>query len=84
MSLRQTKAIVSLLQSEINAQIRLVLNYQGATRDNMSLVVSELDGSDKGYDQRMIASIRQTQKSLEETLIELRQASTALDQIRAL
>lgn len=84
MSLRQTKSIVAALQSEINSQIGLVLSYQDNTRENMSIVVTELDGSSRGYDQRMVASIKATQRALDSTLTELRQASQALNQIRAL
>jgi hypothetical protein len=45
----------------------------------MKLVSTELQGSNKGYDQRMLDALTQAESALNSSMAALRQASDALD-----
>ncbi len=83
-SLRDTIAQISALQRAIQDQTTLINGFLTSNTDTMQLVRSELQGSVKGYDQQMVTALTQTEASLKASLTALRQASTALDRVRAI
>jgi hypothetical protein len=84
MSLQDTIAQVAALERSIQDQSRLVNEFLRGNRDTTELVRAELKGSTKGYDQRMMAALSQTESSLNASLSALQQAATALSRVRAI
>lgn len=84
MSLQDTIAQITTLQRAIQDQRRLVNDFLKSNRETMQLVRTELKGSTKGYDQKMIDSLAQAEKALTQSLSSLEQASEALARVRAI
>jgi len=84
MSLQDTIQQIAALQRAIQDQTRLINDFQKANSETMQLVRSELKGSTKGYDQRMLDALSQVESSLRSSLSGLSQASNALDRVRAI
>ena len=84
MSLQDTIAQIASLQRAIQDQIRLINDFLKSNRDTMQIVRTELKGSTKGYDQRMINSLSQAESSLTSSLSSLQRASEALTKVSAI
>jgi len=84
MSLRDTLAQIAALQRAIQDQTRLINDFKRNNSETMQLVRSELQGSTKGYDRTMLATLTQTEASLQSSLSALQQASSALARVQAI
>jgi len=84
MSLRDTLAQIAALQRAIQDQTRLINDFKRNNSETMQLVRSELQGSIKGYDRTMLATLTQTEASLQSSLSALQQASSALARVQAI
>lgn len=84
MSLVQTLQQVTALHHDVSDQVRLINDFKKANKDNINLVLTELKGSTKGYDQVMVASLNRAESALDKSLAALDQAANALQRVRAI
>lgn len=84
MTLVQTLQQVTALHRDVSDQVRLINDFKKANKDNINLVVTELKGSTKGYDQLMVASLTRAENALDKSLAALEQAANALQRVRAI
>jgi len=84
MSLQETLAQIAALQRTIENQQRLINDFIRENRERIQLVRTELHGSTKGYDQRMLSELTQTETSLNNSLASLQRAGTALSRVRSI
>jgi hypothetical protein len=84
MALMDTLREIIALHKEVDDQARLVDDFLRANKDTMQFVRAELRGSTKGYDQRMVSALTQTETSLTKSITALRQASDALSRVRTI
>lgn len=83
MSLMELLKQVTALQREVDNTAAMIESFLKDGAQNMALVQSELKGSSKGHDMKMMNALRQAEDSLKQSLQLLQQASKALLQVQA-
>jgi len=84
MSLRDTLQQITALQRMIVDQQRLIDDFLKQNRDQIQMVTTEIDGSSKSYDKRMLTELSQTEAALKNSIGALDRASAALDRVRSI
>ena len=64
MSLADVLATVESIKQQIEDQLSQIATFKTKTEDSITLVTSELEGDNAGYEQRMLAALSQALDSL--------------------
>lgn len=78
MTWRQTQAEIMQLRRTLEDQARLLEEFMKKSRDNITLVRSELSGSPEDRDTAILAALQQTESSMTKAITALNRASDAL------
>lgn len=81
MALMDTLREITTLRRSIEEQRHMLSDFLRSNQDNMQLVRTELKGSTRGYDQRMLGSLQQAEASLNKSINALGQAADALQRV---
>ena len=82
MSLMEVIAEVRSLRNTCDNQARIMNDFLSSNRSNAELVRSELNGSSRGHDQRMLSSLKEAEDSLKKAMSALTRAKDALDRVQ--
>jgi len=82
MSVRDIMVQIAALQRIIQDQQMTINDFKRDNGDRIQLVRAELQGSTKGYDQRMLNELAQTESSLNTSLAALQRAADALQRVQ--
>ena len=78
MTLMDTIREIQTLRKSVEEQSRLLNDFLRDNRENMQLVRTELHGSTRGYDQKMLSALQQAESALTKSIGALGRASDAL------
>jgi len=84
MSLRQTIGQVAAIERAIQGQIQLIADFRRSNQDNMNLVTTELEGSQKSYDRILVSRLHRVDDALSHSAEALKRASDALGRVQSI
>lgn len=75
---------VTMLQRQVQDQMRLIEEFKRQNKDSISMVRTQLSGSTKGYDTMMTGALDRTEKALDKSTAALHRAEAALRRVSAI
>lgn len=78
MTLQDTIRTINALRKAVREQQQVITEFRRMNSEQMRLVSTQLQGSSKGYDQRMLSALSATETALNASLASLRRAEDAL------
>lgn len=80
-TLMATIRAVGALQRNLSQQSIIINDFLRANRENIELIRSQLGGSQKGYDARMMNALNVAESSLRQSVAAMTQANEALQRV---